>query len=157
MNKPSGCDYESTVVASLKSGFISEEIASHIKLCANCRETAKIVRFFQMNVIEKTSSAHLPAAGLIWWKSRLREKQRNAGRIYQPIFIVQVVALIVFTGLFFWLINTESFQASTFASAINRVISAADQIMISVLIGVICFLLIGVILFFTLRRFLLEE
>lgn len=74
MKMQSGCDFESAVIKATKSGFVDEEIKAHIESCANCRETAKIVQFFQMNLIDEPPPKNLPVAGFVWWKYKLQEK-----------------------------------------------------------------------------------
>lgn len=157
MNEKFICDYENGVVKVLNSGFITEEIKTHLASCANCREAAKIVKFFRHNLIKESKSKPLPAAGLIWWKSQLREKQRNAVRISQPMAIVQAVSIAIFIGLFIWLVNTETFQLSQFGAAVNRVFAALEEVLVFLATGIICFLIIGATLIFTLRRLLLEK
>jgi len=157
MSKENNCDFESVVVKSLKSGFLSEEISEHIGACDNCRETMKVVRFFQTNLQSELPPKNLPAAGLIWWKSRLREKRRAAEQVAQPILIAQTAAVVIFVGVFVWLLNTEAFQLLSLDAALNQIFASIEPIIVSMFIGIVSFFFICTTLIFALRRFLLEK
>ncbi|MDQ3179590.1 MAG: hypothetical protein M3Q33_03620 [Acidobacteriota bacterium] len=157
MSEENSCDFESVVVKSLKSGFLSEEISEHTEACVNCRETAKVVRFFQTNLKSELPPKNLPAAGLVWWKSRLREKRRAADLIAQPILIARTVASVLFFGIFVWLFNTEAFELLSLDTALNQIFTSIEPIIAPMFIGIVSFLFICTTLIFALRRFLLEK
>lgn len=157
MSEKMVCDFEPVVVKSLKSGFITEDIGEHIQSCSNCRETAKVVRFFQTNLMNETSPKKLPVAGLIWWKSKLREKSRAAENVSRPILLMQTAAVIVAFGTFVWLWLNSSLQSSSLGAAINRVFNSMDIIAVPFVIGLIFFAFICATLIFTLRRFMIEK
>ncbi len=151
------CDFEPAVVKSLKSGFINDEISEHMQSCSNCRETAKIVRFFQTNLTNQSSPKCLPVAGLIWWKSKLRERRRAAANVTRPILLTQTTAVIVAFGTFIWLWLAGSLQFSFLETAINRVLNSMEIIAVPFVIGLICFAFICATLIFALRRFMTEK
>jgi len=157
MSEQPVCDFEFAVVKSLKSGFINGEIGEHIHSCSSCRETAKIVRFFQTNLINESPPKRLPVAGLIWWKSKLRERRRAAENVSRPILLTQTAAVIVAFGTFIWLWVNGSLQFSTLETALNRVFNSMEIIAVPFIIGLICFAFICTILIFALRRFMIEE
>ena len=78
MSKQTACEFQSAVVKSVKSGIANDDANEHLKNCADCQETLKVARFFQMNLMKELPPLNLPAAGLIWWKAKLREKHRAA-------------------------------------------------------------------------------
>ncbi len=151
------CDFEPAVVKSLKSGFINGEIGKHIQSCSNCRETAKVVRFFQTNLINESPPKRLPVAGLIWWKSKLRERRRAAENVSRPILLAQTTAVIFAFGTFIWLWLNGSLQFSFLETALKRVFNSMEIIAVPFVIGLICFAFICVILIFALRRFMIEK
>ncbi len=153
MNEHSGCDFEQTVVKSLKSGFLNNEVSEHIKSCADCRETAKVMQFFQTNLTNESPPKNLPVAGLIWWKFRLREKQRRAARVALPILIAQIVAAVVAFGTFIWLRQNNSLQFSSLEAVFSRVLISFELIAVPFISGIICFAFICAILVLALRRF----
>jgi hypothetical protein len=157
MNEHSGCDFEQTVVKSLKSGFANDEVSAHIKTCADCHETAKVMRFFQVNLINESPPKNLPVAGLVWWKFNLREKQRRAARVAQPILIAQIAAILVALATFIWLRQNNSSQFIPIENAFNRIFASMETIAAPLVAAAICFAFVCAILIFTLRRFMLNK
>ncbi len=157
MKKNSECDYEHSVVKSLKSEFINEEIAGHIESCANCREAAKVVRFFQTNLSKEPKPKKLPAAGLVWWKSRLREKQRAAKLISKPIFYVQTAAALIFVGVFIWLFNSGALQSTLLNSALDRLFNSMEQVAFPIIVGIVSIASISLLLAYVLKPFTAEK
>jgi hypothetical protein len=157
MSEESGCNFEQTVVKSLKSGFVGEEISEHIKTCANCRETAKVMQFFQTNLPRESPPKNLPVAGLIWWKFRLREKQRRAERIGQPIFIAQIIAVVIAFVTILWLRQNYPEQFSSLATALSRVFDSMGTIAFPFIIGLTCLGFVCSILVFALRRLMPDK
>ena len=140
MSEKLGCDFEQTVVKSLKSGFVNEETSRHIKACANCRETAKVMQFFQANLLKESPPKNLPAAGFVWWKFKLREKQRQAERVAQPMLIAQLAAVLIVTGTFIWLRQSNSPQILSLQAAFNRVFASMEVIAFPLITGAVCIL-----------------
>ncbi len=157
MSEHTVCDFEPAVVKSIKSGFINGEIGEHIQSCSNCQETVKVVRFFQTNLINEAPPKNLPVAGLIWWKSKLRERRRAAENISRPILLTQTAAVIVAFGTFIWLWLTGSLQSSFLETALNRVFNSMEIIAVPFVIGLICFAFICTALIFALRLFMTEK
>ncbi len=157
MSKESGCAFEQTVVKSLKSGLVSEEISEHIKACADCLETAKVMQFFQTNLPRESPPKNLPAAGLVWWKFRLREKQRRAERVEQPILIAQIAAGFVALIIIVWLRQSYSEPFFSLQSALGRVLESAGTIAFPFVIGLSCFALVSTIFVLTLRRLMTDK
>lgn len=147
------CEFENAVVKSLKSGGATEAIAAHLADCPDCREARRIVSFFQTNLKRESAPPNLPTAGLVWWKSRLREKQRHAERAGQPIFITQIISAIVFGSAFVWLLNNGWLKFL----AIGSLLGSIEKIIVPLFAGTIGFLFVCLILIFTLRRYLLEK
>jgi hypothetical protein len=157
MKKHSGCDFEPLVVKSLKSGFIDNKVSEHIKNCADCGETAKVMRFFQLNAANQSTPKNLPASGLIWWKFKLREKQRRAERVSRPILIAQAAAILIIFGTFVWLKQNDSPYIATLTVSFKRVLSSMEAIAPTFLAGLICFAFICAILIIIMRRFILDK
>lgn len=154
MKNQFACEYENVVVNSVKSGVQTEAIAEHLRACADCREAQKIALFFRTNLQNESSPPpNLPSAGLIWWKSRRREKQRHAEQINQPIFIAQIAAAAAAFGLIIWLFANGSLG---FLS-LDRVFDSLGQIFVPMFLGVGVLLFVCVFSVFILRRFLTEK
>ena len=117
----------------------------------------KVARFFQTNLVKEPPPLNLPVAGLVWWKAKLREKQRAAERVGQPILIVQTIAIIIFTGVFLWLFNTESLQLASLGEGLSRVADSMAQFIFPVIIGFVSFAFVSLTTVLFLRRFLPEK
>ena len=157
MKKHPGCDFEQTIVKSLKSGFESDEISEHIKACANCRETAKVMQFFQTSLINESPPKNLPVARLVWWKFQLREKRLHTERVNQPILIAQTAAAVVALITIIWLMQNRSSYFPSIEPALNRVFASMEMIAAPFVIGIICFGFICTILVLALRRLMPEK
>jgi hypothetical protein len=157
MIKQTQCPSEQIVVKSIKSGFINDEIAAHIQSCNDCRETVKIVQFFQTNTVSDLPPKNLPSAGLVWWKSRLRNRQKAAEQVAKPIYIVQCIGSVIALVTFLWLMTRDSTGFSSLDSGLSRVLSSMEQVVFPLAIGLIFLTFICITLIFTLRRFLVER
>ena len=157
MSKQTACEFQAAVVKSIKSGIANDGTNEHLKNCADCQETLKVARFFQTNLMKEPPPLNLPVAGLIWWKSKLREKHRAAERVGQPIKIVQTIAVVIFAGVFFWLFNTESLQLASLGEGLSRVAGSMAQFIFPMIIGFVSFAFVCLTTVFLMRRFLPEK
>jgi hypothetical protein len=157
MIKQPGCSLEQTIVKSVKSGAINEETAAHIDSCGDCREIVKIMRFFQTNLISDAKPKTLPAAGLIWWKSQLRNRQLARERVGQPLFIAQCIGAFFALTILVWLAFRGSTGFPSLDSGLSRVLSSMEQVVFPLAIGLIVLTFTCIILSFTLHRFLIEK
>jgi hypothetical protein len=157
MREKRGCDFEQTIIKSFKSGSVGKEISEHIKTCADCAETAKVMQFFQTNLPRESPPKNLPVAGLVWWKFRLREKQRRAASVGQPIFIAQIIAVFAAFLTVVWLRQNYSEQFSSFATALSRVFDSMETIAFPFIIGLTCFAFVCTIFVFALRRLMPDK
>lgn len=157
MKKRLGCDYEETIVKAIKSGLENDEVSQHLKTCASCRETAKIVRFFQTSLTNEPPPKVLPAAGLVWWKFRLREKRRASERVARPILIAQTVSVIAAFVPGVWLMFNRPSNLTAIESAFGRVFDSTATIVFPFFVGIICLSLICAVLILALRRVTSEK
>lgn len=157
MRKEINCDFEQKVIKSLKAGFKDEEISKHLQSCDDCRETAKIVGFFQTNLSREPQPRNLPTAGLVWWKAKLREKKLVAEKVAQPIFIAQIAAAII--G-FFAVVGLLIYQPELFspvAAAVSRTLDIIEQMAFSLFAGITTFAVISATIIFIMRRLMPEK
>ena len=150
------CEFEQTVVKSLKAGFITDEIREHSKDCAHCRETVKVASWLQMSV-KTIQPKNLPTAGFLWWKSQIIEKRRAAVNTTKPILITQTVAAVVAFVTFVWLMSNPAIKFSSVGLAFNQVFASMESVAVMLIAGIICFTIICTTMILTLRRFLLEK
>ncbi len=157
MKKSNGCDFEPQVVKSLKAGLKDNEISAHLNSCADCRETAKIVSFFQTNLLRESAPKNLPTAGLVWWKTKLREKHRAANRAARPIFIAQTVAVAVALLAAIGLLIYQPEFFAPLADVLNQTLDTIGKMAFPLFAGISTLLIVSGFVILTLRRFMSEE
>ena len=152
MRKQNSCEFETEIINFIKSASKDSQISNHLQSCADCRETAKVVGFFQTEASRRIVPKTLPTAGLIWWKSYLLKKRRAAEKVAQPIFIVQTAAaaapLITTIGLFVY--RPEFF--SPIYKVLSQTLNAVEQIAFPLIAGLAAFAIISAAVIFTMRR-----
>jgi hypothetical protein len=78
------CPHESTIVASLATGTLPEDLRLHISNCAVCSEVysaaSGLLRFAGALAEEP-----LPSGGSMWWRLNLKMRQERARRAQQPL------------------------------------------------------------------------
>ncbi len=151
------CELELQTVKAAKSGFVSDEISAHIKSCSSCRETAKVVRFLNSNLENETLAPDLPAAGFLWWKSKIIEKRIRAARVAQPILIAQISGFAIAFTAFVWLLFSKSAQLDLLDTAVNRTFASIESLVFPLVAGIICIAFVCLLFVLALRRFFLEK
>ena len=126
----SHCDREQEVVDALRSGRWAtawgEDIRNHVAACAVCAEVALVAREFQREAELAQSElaqpdAHLPSAGLVWWKAQLAARRTAEQRATAPIAWTERAALVsaafsvILLGIWQWPQIAAWMQAGTFA------------------------------------------
>jgi hypothetical protein len=148
------CQRENATVKALLSGRETDEITAHLRSCPNCREAAKIGGFFQTAFPNEPSPVNIPAAGLLWWKSRLRARQNAALKASRPLLIVQIASIATAAAMVIWLWTSDAFG---FASSASRMLSSMEAIIVPVILAAIGIVLAGLILILALRRLMPEK
>lgn len=153
------CEFEQAILKSVKAGFTSEETKRHAAACADCRETLKIASWLNnMSAASAAPPKNLPAAGFLWWKSRILEKRRAAEKVSRPLQIAQIIAAFAAFGTFFWLLTSGSPQFDfLLAAAFNRTLASMEIIAVPFVAGIICFSVACAALTFALRRLMPEK
>jgi len=157
MIKQTGCEFEPQTIRAVKSGFAGEEISAHLKCCAGCRETAKVVAFFQTNFVKETSPETLPAAGFLWWKSKIIEKRRREERVAQPILLAQIAAAAVFFATFLWFLVSQSAPSASLDSTFGRAVASIQVFIVPLAAAAICFAFICLLFVLALRHYFSEK
>lgn len=142
------CDYERQIRLAARNNSLNDELKKHLENCADCRETQKIVTFFQATAAKDRIFAKLPTAGFIWWKSQLQKKRDAAERAGKPIFFVEIAAVVIFCLISFWLINF------VFDASFVRLLASLEQLILPIIGAVIVFAIIIVSTTLLFRRYL---
>lgn len=156
MFEKTACEYENQTVKSLKSGIESGEVAAHLQTCADCRETARVVLFFQSSLSNEAAPT-LPAAGFVWFKSSLREKQRAAERAVQPIFAAQIIAAIISLIVFAWLYGNDNLPVASLGTAFSRIADSMSQLIFPLILALAGFAFVSYVTVLVMRRLLPEK
>lgn len=156
MKKSNGCDFEPRVVKFLKAGLPDDEISAHLNSCADCRETAKIVRFFQTNLPREVAPKNLPTAGLVWWKTKLREKRRAAEIAARPVSIAQTAAVTVASLAAIGLLIYQPEFFVPLGAVVSRTFETLGQMALTLFAGIIIFAVVSAAVIFTLHHWTSE-
>ena len=98
MKKITGCEYANKI----KSSKQDKTLALHIAGCAECRQTQKVFNFMQKFAAQTQPQQNLPAPGFLIFKARLLQKQSAGMRVIQPIFWMQIIAVILLVSASGW-------------------------------------------------------
>jgi hypothetical protein len=156
MSKKTNCNFEPEAVKVAKSAKVDDKIAEHIKSCDDCRETIRVASLLQTNLTRNLPTRKLPSAGLVWFKFKLREKQRAAESIAKPILIVQLAGTIAAFGTFIWLIFNRSYFPGL-DSGLSRVFESMEQVIFPLAAGIIVLTFICTTLIIALRGLLIGK
>jgi predicted anti-sigma-YlaC factor YlaD len=66
---------------------------AHLAECPSCREIAELATAFHEEREAACSAAHLPSAGLVWWRAERRAREEAARKAASPISFVHGIAL----------------------------------------------------------------
>ena len=88
------CEFEEATASALARGEWSAELREHLSVCAACAEFERVWRCLAPAITDQAAAA-LPAPGLIWWRSQLAERRRQAERAVAAIALMQRLAIAV--------------------------------------------------------------
>lgn len=92
------CEREKSVVAALKTGGLTEELRAHLRECAACQDALLVAGFLSAEA--ETAPVEVPAAGLVWFKSRLRLRREAAERAERPlVWGSRIAAALALAGM----------------------------------------------------------
>lgn len=86
------CRFEEAVTAAIQSGEWNEDLRRHVAGCEECADLALVARYCAA-AAKDIPEAPLPAAGLLWWRAQIAERQEQAERAVAAIEVVQKVAI----------------------------------------------------------------
>ena len=99
-----GCDQEPKVLEAVRSGHWDESLRVHVASCSVCRDVVLVSEFLLKENEEAAAQAHLPDAGLVWWKAQLLARREAAQRAVRPIALIEKITgggllALVLTGI----------------------------------------------------------
>jgi hypothetical protein len=90
-----------------------EELRAHVTQCGICADAAEVAIAIHQDYDDAFAAAHVPPAGLVWWRAELRARQDAMRAVSRPLTLVHAfggacavgVVLAVFSRLWPWIQN----------------------------------------------------
>jgi len=91
------CDREIEIVEAVTCGRwpagADEELRSHATSCPVCMDVVEVSLALSQDRSSGLLSAHVPSAGLVWWRAEMRARRDAVQRATRPMRIVEWAAL----------------------------------------------------------------
>jgi predicted anti-sigma-YlaC factor YlaD len=87
------------------SGFLGEELESHLTTCAACRELRLVAGALLDERAQAVTEAALPSSGTMLWRMQMRRRQEAQSTARRSLLIGQAVTLAVAVALVFTLLG----------------------------------------------------
>ncbi len=91
------CPREAEALRGARAGALppaGSELADHVTSCASCAEAIAFAEAFRAERDAASAEARVPSAGLVWWKSELRNRREQARAASRPILVAHGIALV---------------------------------------------------------------
>jgi hypothetical protein len=75
------------------------DLVRHVAACAICADLVEVARALHDDGEAACREAHVPAAGMVWWRATIRARADAARTAMQPISVLQSVAGACAVGL----------------------------------------------------------
>jgi hypothetical protein len=122
------CPHEEDVAAAVAVGSwpggCDTKLTEHAASCAICADIVVVAAAFRADAHRACAEARVPAAGLVWWRARLRAVHEEAESAGRPIGYLHALAGAVAAGLFLalggllWPVLRGSFDLTDVAGGI---------------------------------------
>lgn len=100
------CEREFEVLECATSGAAGQELRAHIASCECCRELFDVARSVSIDRAALLRSAHLPSAGLVFWRANMRAQRDavrttvRAGSLIQfALLVIAIIASLAILGI----------------------------------------------------------
>ena len=67
-------------------------VQDHLDACASCAEVAAVAHALRRDLDASCREAHVPSAGVVWWRATIRARAEAARTVSQPITLAQGIA-----------------------------------------------------------------
>jgi hypothetical protein len=94
------CPRESDVLEAVAFDRV-RQMQDHLDACASCAEVAGIAAALRHDYEASVREAHVPSAGVVWWRATIRARADAARAVSQPITLAQGAAAASAVGLAF--------------------------------------------------------
>ena len=93
------CHREDELLDALGRGFVGAELSGHVAECAPCTELRLVAGALLEDRAESVEHAHVPAAGTMWWRMRVRQNHEAQASARQALLIGQALTLTIALAL----------------------------------------------------------
>jgi hypothetical protein len=97
------CDREQDVVDAIGAGRwparCDEELRAHVRSCEVCADLVEILPAMVDERDAAWDAAHVPPAGVVWWRAQLRARNEAVRAVTRPLTVVTAIALLFFGAL----------------------------------------------------------
>ena len=105
VSQANACPREDELLDALGAGFIGEELESHIRTCAACRELRLVAGALLDERVQAVTEAALPSSGTMLWRMQMRRRQEAQSAARRSLLIGQAVTLAAAIVLVFTLLG----------------------------------------------------
>jgi hypothetical protein len=102
--QPGPCPREDELLAALGRGFVAADLDAHAASCPDCGELSRVAGALLDERARAIAEAPVPAAGTMWWRMRVRQRQEAVARARRTLLVGQAatlaIALALVVGLF---------------------------------------------------------
>lgn len=103
------CDREQDVLDAVAAGRWPErcddDLRAHVNSCGVCADLADVAVAVVDDRETARSEAHIPSAGIVWWRAQLRAREDAARAAGRPVAFIQGVAASVAVWLLMSLVR----------------------------------------------------
>jgi hypothetical protein len=93
------CIREDELLTALSRGLVGAELSEHAAACDACSELLALAGALLDDRAAAIAEAPVPAAGTMWWRMRVRQRQEAVATARRSLFIGQAATLAVALAL----------------------------------------------------------
>ena len=101
------CQREDELLDALGRGFVPAELEAHIVDCPSCSELRTVAGALLDERCQALAEAPVPAAGTMWWRMQIRQRQEAEEMGRRSLLVGQGVSIAVAVALMITLFGSE--------------------------------------------------
>lgn len=101
------CEREGELLSALGRGFVSPDLEAHTAGCPACGELRLVAGALLDERVQAMTEAPVPAAGTMWWRMRVRQRQEAAATARRSLLVGQAATLGIALALVISLFGGE--------------------------------------------------
>jgi hypothetical protein len=171
MSRQVECPFEADVLTAVYTSRWPDraepELRAHVATCGICTDIVAIAPAFEEDYEQVRAEAHVPDAGLVWWRAQMRARTEAARAAVRPITVAQAVGFAAAVGVIgavfgattTWFQQALQWIGGAFSSLLTLrlpelpagLVAAITEHGIWLLGGAVCFVLATVALYLAVR------